>query len=60
MDTGIGAARFDPSGRPFVQRDRQTFEAINPEEPSSWKELPEGVLLVAPVSREDTVQCCGF
>lgn len=53
--TGVGAVRFDPTGRMFVQRDRRTYEWS--ESPSP---LPDGVFLVAPVVPEQHVQCCGF
>lgn len=58
--TGIGAVRFDPSGRMFVQENRTTFHAISASDPKTWRELPRGVLLVSPVTREDSIQCCGF
>jgi hypothetical protein len=55
--TGVGAVRFDPSGRMFVQRDRTAFEwtATGPGAP-----LPKGVVLVPPLVPEARVQCCGF
>lgn len=55
--TGVGAVRFDPSGKMFVQRDRQAFE-WGPSGPGA--PLPPGVLLVAPAAPEAEIQCCGF
>lgn len=58
--TGIGAVRFDPSGRMFVQENRTTFHAVSASARKTWRELPRGILLVSPVMREDSIQCCGF